>query len=486
MRKTVCVIGGGLAGGIAASMLAARGHSVTLVELGDAPAPLLPGNEVWEPAEVKTLFTRGKGMGGTSNFWHGGLTVLDRTDVEGVPGQDGRTRAPISYSRLRDYYAQAMVLIRGERSYSLHDIEAPLDVPLDGFGANGKPFRLKALLYPDQAFSSLALIRRAQLLHGLQVFPNIEIRRLVSSGPRRVACAEGIDLGSGASRKFAADIFVLSAGGLGSPKVLLQSIAECPPLGRLPIGNFIIDHPSGFVFKAKLRRRMDLKPLFGMGRRGYKLRYGFALNPDRLRDADSRNHILYLRPAISMKDPGTYDYLKRKLVAYRGKSLGALDAVYLMRHADLLFDAVNFKYGLLHSTRYVSGLVFSEQFPDENGRIIRLDDGRFGIRWTVSGKDCRSLEKFLAIYFENYSEQLESFRIFPDMTRRLESAGHHSGGCRMAGNAAEGVVDADLRVFGLDNLFAVDGSVLGYSGHANTGLTIAALALRCCDAVSDA
>src|SRR5207249_5362005 len=51
MHKTVCVIGAGLAGGIAASMLAARGHSVTLVELGDAPAPLLPRNEVWEPAE---------------------------------------------------------------------------------------------------------------------------------------------------------------------------------------------------------------------------------------------------------------------------------------------------------------------------------------------------------------------------------------------------------------------------------------------------
>jgi hypothetical protein len=268
--------------------------------------------------------------------------------------------------------------------------------------------------------------------------------------------------------------------------LLLQSTAECPPLGQLPIGNFIIDHPSGFVFKAKLRRRMDLKPLFGVSRRGYKLRYGFVLHPDRLRDADCRNHILYLRPAISMKDPGAYDYLKRKLVAYKGRSLSILDAAHLVRHADLLFDAVNFKYGLVHSTRYVSGLVFSEQFPDEDGRISRLDDGKFGIRWTVSAKDCRSLEKFLGLFFENYREELESFRIFPHMSGRLDSAGHHSGACRMAGNAAEGVVDANLRVFGLDNLFVVDGSVLGYSGHANTGLTIAALALKCCDAVSDA
>ena len=485
MRKSVCVIGGGLAGGIVASTLAARGHSVSLVELGDAPAPLLPSGEVWEGTEVKSPFTRGSGIGGTSNFWHGGLTILDRTDVEGISGQDGRAQASIRYSQLRDYYAQAVALVRGARSYSLDDIEAPLEVPAGGFVNTGETFRLKALLYPDRPFSTRPLIRRAQELHGLQVIPNIEIGRVVNSGLRRVTYAEGVDLKNGAIKKFPADIFVLSAGGLGSPKILLHSTGECPPLGQLPIGKFMIDHPTGFVFKAKLRRHMDLKSLFGAARRGYKLRYGFALNPDRLGDADSRNHILYLRPAISMKDPGTYDFLKRKLVTYRGRSLSPIDMVYLVRHADLLFDAINFKFGLSHSTRYVSGLVFAEQLPDENGRMCQLDNGAFSIKWSVSDKDCRSLQKFLAIFFRHYSEQFERFKIFPDMSTRLDSAGHHSGACRMAMNASEGVVDADMRVFGTDNLFVVDGSTLAYSGHANTGLTIAALALKCCDAVAD-
>ena len=482
MRKSVCIIGAGLAGGIVASILAARGHSVTLVELGDAPAPLLPSSEIWEGTGVKTLFTRGSGIGGTSNFWHGGLTVLDRTDLGGMSDHDGRPPAPIAYGQLREYYAQAVALIRDGKPYSLDDIETPLDMPLSGFGNTGEMFRLKALLYPDRPFSTRGLIERARELHGLQVVPNIEIGRLVSAGPRRVACAEGVDVTSGVLKRFPADIFIVSAGGLGSPKILLRSTAECPPLGRLPIGKFIIDHPTGFVFKAKLRRRMDLRPLFGVARRGYKLRYGFVLNADRLGGADSRNHVLYLRPAISMKDPGTYDFLKRKLVAYRGKSLSPLDMVYLARHADLLFDAINFKYGLSYSTSYVSGLVFAEQFPDEYSRICQADTGKFTINWSVSDKDCRSLEKFLAMFFKNYSEQFESFRIFPDMSTRLDSAGHHSGACRMAMNSSEGVVDADLRVFGIDNLFVADGSALAYSGHANTGLTIAALALKCCDA----
>ena len=485
MRKSVCVIGGGLAGGIVASTLAATGHSVSLVELGDAPAPLLPSGEVWEGTEVKSPFTRGRGIGGTSNFWHGGLTILDRTDIEGISNHVERARAPITYDQLREYYAQAVALVRGDGPYSLDDIETPLDAPVGGFGNKGETFRLKAILYPDRPFSTRLLIRRAQELHGLQVIPNIEIRRLVNSGPRRVTCAEGVDLNSGVLRKFSADIFVLSAGGLGSPKILLHSTGECPPLRQLPIGKFLIDHPTGFVFKARLRRHMDLRPLFGVARKGYKLRYGFALSPDCLRNADFRNHILYLRPAISMKDPGTYDFLKRKLVAYRGRSLSPLDMVYLVRHADLLFDAVNFKFGLSYSTSYVSGLVFSEQLPEEIGRMCQLDNGTFSIKWSVSDKDCHSLEKFLAIFFKSYSGQFESFKIFPDMSTRLDSAGHHSGGCRMAMNASEGVVDADLQVFGTDNLFVADGSALAYSGHANTGLTIAALALKCCNAVAD-
>jgi choline dehydrogenase-like flavoprotein len=48
----------------------------------------------------------------------------------------------------------------------------------------------------------------------------------------------------------------------------------------------------------------------------------------------------------------------------------------------------------------------------------------------------------------------------------------------MATRPEDGVVDADHRVFGVPNLFIVDGSVLPTQGAANPALTIMALAAR--------
>ncbi len=55
---------------------------------------------------------------------------------------------------------------------------------------------------------------------------------------------------------------------------------------------------------------------------------------------------------------------------------------------------------------------------------------------------------------------------------------HHMGGTRMAATSAEGVVDANCKVFGMDNLYIGGSSVFTTGGHANPTYTIVQLALR--------
>ena len=486
MGKTICVIGAGLAGGIVASKLAQAQHSVTLLELGNTPTPLLPADELWTEAAPKAAFTRGQGIGGTSNFWHGGLTVLDKTDVEGVEGCLPHPKSPLSHADLRHYSERALALLRGQHDSSLREMESPTDQQGQEFPIHGEIFRFKGLLYPTTPFSTRPLIESARQQHGLEVIKGFAVQRiLLSDGGGRAVAVEGLEGQEQTPRKIQADLFILCAGGIGSPKILLDSAQPHPRLRNLPIGQNLIDHPTGFVFKAKLRRRMNLKQLFGQPGPGFRRQCGFVLKADCLSLANFRNHILFLRPAISMKDPLVYDFLKRKLVAYKGQNLRSTDIAYLLRHTDLLFDAVNFKFGILHSTRYVSGLTFTEQFPNDQNRIFRPDPDRFAIQWDISHDDSQSIEQFLKVFSDCHSHLFEQVIVFPNIRRRLETAGHHSGGCRMASNPADGVVDQGLRVFGVENLWVADGSVLGFSGSANTGLTIAALALKCCDTVGN-
>jgi choline dehydrogenase-like flavoprotein len=66
----------------------------------------------------------------------------------------------------------------------------------------------------------------------------------------------------------------------------------------------------------------------------------------------------------------------------------------------------------------------------------------------------------------------------------IDRYAHLVGGCRMATDPAEGVVDADLRSFAVPNLYIVDGSVLPTQGSANPALTIMALSARAAEHLS--
>jgi glucose dehydrogenase len=73
--------------------------------------------------------------------------------------------------------------------------------------------------------------------------------------------------------------------------------------------------------------------------------------------------------------------------------------------------------------------------------------------------------------------KLSDIRI-PD---RFTGAAHHIGTCRMSERPEDGVVDADGRVHGTQNLFVAGSSVFPTGSGVNPTLTIAALSLRLAD-----
>ncbi|MFO1057166.1 MAG: GMC family oxidoreductase [Dongiaceae bacterium] len=131
----------------------------------------------------------------------------------------------------------------------------------------------------------------------------------------------------------------------------------------------------------------------------------------------------------------------------------------------------------------------SEQSPDPGSRVVLSDAvDRFGlpklrIEWRMSELDVASIAGCFALLRDELAAGgAGRLALEPDLVDRIRAChptgGHHIGTTRMAASPSEGVVDADCRVFGLDNLYLCSSSVFPTSGYANPTLTIVALAAR--------
>ncbi len=63
------------------------------------------------------------------------------------------------------------------------------------------------------------------------------------------------------------------------------------------------------------------------------------------------------------------------------------------------------------------------------------------------------------------------------------SGNHQMGGTRIGDNENDSVVDKNLKVHGIENLFVTGGSVFRTSGHCHPTFTIVQLSLRLVDSI---
>jgi choline dehydrogenase-like flavoprotein len=129
-------------------------------------------------------------------------------------------------------------------------------------------------------------------------------------------------------------------------------------------------------------------------------------------------------------------------------------------------------------------LIDLEQLPHRDNRVtLSSDTDRLGVprvtlhwRWRDEDEANRvRILRAVALEFERAGlgkvRQVARGPVDPNTH-------HHMGTTRMHDDPAQGVVDADLRVHGEENLYVVGSSVFPTAGCANPTLTALALAFR--------
>jgi choline dehydrogenase-like flavoprotein len=137
--------------------------------------------------------------------------------------------------------------------------------------------------------------------------------------------------------------------------------------------------------------------------------------------------------------------------------------------------------------------IHCEQEPTSRSNITLTDQrdplGLLRVRfdWQISERELETIRQYVLIAQRCLSGVA---RIIPDedlmagsqkFLTRCDDSNHHMGGMRMSTSDSTGVVDPNLRLYGLANTYICSSAVFPCSGFSNPTHTVLALAIRLSD-----
>ena len=315
---------------------------------------------------------------------------------------------------------------------------------------------------------------------------------------------------SGKSIAVTAKVFVLAAGGIENPRLLLLS-GEDPSraIGNAYdlVGRFFMEHPhlGAGVIGGQQRQ---LSPLAGIGfsLEGVQtVERRYALRAECARAEGVAHYSVGFRPTDHQVPALKAKISRARRSAFaikQGLQQGSLPPEFVGHLARIITEPFRRSANKRPSDQENQDgaplavlSVMSEQVPNPASRV-RLDRSKdvFGrprarLHWRLSPRDITTLQtaqRYLASEL-----RLLNLRILRDLVAELDPAlpsgkrvgggAHHMGTTRMHRSPRNGVVDENCRVHGSSNLFVAGSSVFPTSGYANPTMTILALSLRLAD-----
>ncbi len=503
-QADIVVVGAGIAGLIVATRLAKAGKRVIVLESGG----LRQEGETHPLNATEQIGQHYKGsdegrfrcLGGTSTRWGGALIPFQEENCSFHPlGWDADWLGV--HSELLSYLNAAESLFALPRStYSAVDVP---NLVRDGELA----FFPRLAKWPAFSKRNVAhlLSENVASIDGPQIWLNATVKDFGFHPDGKLASLTA-QAPNGRTFPVCAPQFVFAAGAIESTRLLLLAdrvandrvFAPHDVLGRYfhdhiadTVGQFTeivprgLNQITGFRFEEGGMRNLRFEPS-GPLRRKWNMPAAFAhisFAVGNNSPVDGLRQILRAIQRRELPDPSTFALLF-------GSSGWLLRAVWwrLVKRRLLFPDDVRFTIDLV-----------VEQEPNRESRIdlsSQLDP--YGlplarINWQVSQADRDNILKLTEMFARAWSESplanIATLELL-DATRReaspFQSGGvyHPGGSTRLGRSARDGVVDRDLRAFGIPNLTVVATSVFPTGGGANPTMMLILASLRAADRIA--
>ena len=519
----LCVVGTGPAGTTLVNELAGSGLEICVLESGRR-VPTAYGDRlrrvVSDGIRIKD-YSRERVLGGASTTWAGLSSPLDPIDLAPRPWAES-PGWPIDGAELGALYAEAAQRYRFP--------------PLASFGPDGfAKLRPKGDLHPawkgidEKVFQACSEPqdfgrewRAAFDAPGVELWLDATLLRLESEpGAARVA-AGVVRSSGGVEARVRARAFVLATGGIENARLLLLS-----GLGNEhdQVGRCLMNHPTNYHGVLHLARpSTNLPYYFGCLHGGFAGYAGLRLTPEEQRRRGLLHSYVRLEPLFPWTDSRGVEALVVLVKASgsffrRWKERRAGEVVELRDYSETGDDTEfrNQRRGVLGHVALV-GIVlgdlpkviayawhrlrrrakppvkrarlrnFMEMRPDPENRVMLADEkDEHGRPLPLVRHECGDLDKrSLVALHAALAEELEQTgvgRLESDLARAEpwpidQDASHHMGTTRMGRDPAASVVDPELRLHKVENVWLAGASVFPTSGCANPTMTIVALSIR--------
>ena len=491
VKTRICIIGSGIGGGTVAKYLSDSDCEIAIVEAGglDKRSTSVGYDSVGRDFGVRT--TTAIQVGGTSNLWHGVLSPLDPIDFSErswIPYSGW----PIRYEDIEPFYVRASNFLNVEKPdyFSLKNLSFKMKRQLFDvdFSKNHLKHKVFQQPVPPVNFKNV-VINLCKSSESHHLYYNSAALELVSQGTRIKSLVIGnLD---GSRSCIEADIFVVAAGALETPRLLLNSKIDNDNIGR-----FLMDHPMGNLCQMELKvpRKIpiytDLKYSKNM-----KLKVGFELLDDIQREYKLPNHCFYIRPSFVKGINNDSEKIKMALLSFRDGKVSVSDMFKLVRSPNVVRQILAYKFSLDVTVRYADLFFVTEQTPNPDSQVSLSETTDFWgyprskVDWKISSGDIGSMRQlFDLLRSDLFNESEYQFTHSSDEFNWEDiftSAVHHVGTARMGVSSDVSVVDGNLKSFDRDNVYVCDGSVFSTAGNVNNGLTISALAIRLATYLTD-
>lgn len=480
-RFDVCIVGSGPAGISAARKLAAQGYEVALMEGGGFEISY-DSQELYEGEVIgldyyDTDTTRLRYFGGSSNHWQGRCRPLDAHDFD-AHAHHPMSGWPITIADLDPYVAETDEIL------DLPPAETLPDAPVKGAEDFLRAIRFR--MSPPTRFNEKY---RAEISASdritLVINANLVDLRVTEAGEAITHVVFKSYRPEDRGFSVQAKLYCLCLGGLENPRALLNADSQIPGgIGNRHdlVGRYFNEHPTYNVGQLLFER--SVPPTTGFAPTPALMARDQILNFDVLMITRGMDFATEAKRSVACSADFMRDLAERVLGRPFNCAMGGLGAYFDNRMAEDYRSAP-------------VGAIIEQALNPDSRVLLTGETDRFGLRrlaldWRLHALDYRTLRGAGMALGQHCAAQgigrlqMAEWLLDADPTppRLGESTlsevalHHHMCTTRMSANPREGVVDADCRVHGVENLYIGGCSVFATGGHANPTYSIVQLALR--------